>query len=124
MICIVRNVECGRMVLELNRGGCVARPFQLALTLSRYLSRISSPQLAHTFFPVDGTEEEEDVGEHTDGVDGGLGDERGSSFSMFDLCDSPSECDCNLNIEVALLDQIATKNRLLLPLTCSCLNLD
>lgn len=65
------------------------------------------------------------MGEHTDGVDGGLGDERGSSFSMFDLCDSPSECDCNENIGVVLLDQMATKypNKLLLPLTCSCLNL-
>lgn len=54
-------------------------------TLSRYLSRISSPQLAHTFFPVDGTEEAVDVGEQMDGVEDGLGEERVSSFSIFDL---------------------------------------
>lgn len=65
-------------------------------TLSRYRSRISRPQLAHTFLPVDGTDEAEalDVGEQMDGVDGGLGEQRGSSFSITDLWDSPSEWDC------------------------------
>lgn len=61
------------------------------LTLSRYLSRISRPQLAHTFFPVDGTELVVEMGEHTEGVDGLLGDERVSSRSMLDRWDSPSE---------------------------------
>lgn len=61
--------------------------------MSRYLSRISRPQLAHTFFPVDGTELAVDVGEHTDGVEGVLGDERVSSCSILDCCDSASECD-------------------------------
>lgn len=64
-----------------------ARP----LTFSRYLSRMSWPQLAHTFLPVDGTELAVEVGEHTEGVDGLLGDERVSSRSMLDRCDSPSE---------------------------------
>lgn len=59
------------------------------LTFSKYLSRISWPQLAHTFFPVDGTELVVEVGEHTEGVDGLLGDV--SSRSMLDRCDSPSE---------------------------------
>lgn len=59
------------------------------LTFSRYRSRISWPQLAHTFFPVDGTELVLEVGEHTEGVDGLLGDV--SSRSMVDRCDSPSE---------------------------------
>lgn len=61
------------------------------LTFSKYLSRISRPQLAHTFFPVDGTELLVEVGEHTEGVDGVLGDERVSSRSMLDRWDSPSE---------------------------------
>lgn len=43
------------------------------------------------FFPVDGTELAVEVGEHTDGVDGVLGDERVSSRSMLDRWDSPSE---------------------------------
>lgn len=64
------------------------------LTFSKYLSRISRPQLAHTFFPVDGTELVVEVGEHTEGVDGVLGDERVSSRSMLDRWDSPSEWDC------------------------------
>lgn len=59
------------------------------LTFSKYRSRISWPQLAHTFFPVDGTELVLEVGEHTEGVDGLLGDV--SSRSMLDRCDSPSE---------------------------------
>lgn len=63
----------------------------MCLTFSRYLSRISWPQLAHTFFPVDGTELVVEVGEQTEGVDGVLGDERVSSRSMLDRCDSPSE---------------------------------
>lgn len=67
-----------------------------ARTLSRYRSRISSPQLAHTFFPVDGTDEALDGGEQMDGVDGGLGEERGSSFSILDLWDSPSDCQWKL----------------------------
>lgn len=70
-----------------------------ARTLSRYRSRISSPQLAHTFFPVDGTDEALDGGEQMDGVDGGLGEERGSSFSILDLWDSPSDCDCQWKLE-------------------------
>lgn len=61
------------------------------LTFSKYLSRISWPQLAHRFFPVDGTELTVEVGEHTEGVDGVLGDERVSSRSMLDRWDSPSE---------------------------------
>lgn len=68
-------------------------------TFSRYLSNISRPQLAHTFFPVDGTEETVEVGEQMDGVEGGLGEERVSSFSILDLCDSPSECDYNDDIK-------------------------
>lgn len=52
---------------------------------------MSWPQLAHTFLPVDGTELAVEVGEHTEGVDGLLGDERVSSRSMLDRCDSPSE---------------------------------
>lgn len=58
---------------------------------------MSWPQLAHTFLPADGTELAVEVGEHTDGVDGLLllllvvGDERVSSRSMLDRCDSPSE---------------------------------
>lgn len=67
--------------------GCGVRP----LTFSRYLSRISCPQLAHVFFPVDGAELVVEVGEHTDGVDGVLGAERVSSRSMLDRWDSPSE---------------------------------
>lgn len=59
---------------------------------------MSWPQLAHTFLPADGTELAVEVGEHTDGVDGLLlllaGDERVSSRSMLDRCDSPSECGC------------------------------
>lgn len=35
-----------------------------------------------------------EVGEHTEGVDGVLGDERVSSRSMLDRCDSPSDWDC------------------------------
>lgn len=68
-----------------------------SLTFSRYLSKMSWPQLAHTFLPADGTELAVEVGEHTDGVDGLLllllvvGDERVSSRSMLDRCDSPSE---------------------------------
>lgn len=58
--------------------------------MSKYLSRISSPQLAHRFFPSDATELLE-VGEHTEGVEGLLGDERVSSRSMLDRWDSPSE---------------------------------
>lgn len=61
------------------------------VTFSKYLSRISRPQLAHTFLPVDGTELMVEVGEHTEGVDGVLGDERVSSRSMLDLWDSASE---------------------------------
>lgn len=64
------------------------------LTLSRYLSRISSPQLEQTFFPADGVEEEEDGGEQTDGVEGVLGAERASSFSRAPGSGSPSGCDC------------------------------
>lgn len=60
-------------------------------TLRRYLSSISKPQLAHTFFPVEGTEETVDVGEQMEGVDGGLGEERVSSLSIVDRWDSPSE---------------------------------
>lgn len=60
-------------------------------TLRRYLSRISKPQLAQTFFRVDSTEEAVEVGEQIDGVEGGLGEERVSSLSMFDRWDSPSE---------------------------------
>lgn len=68
----------------------------LVLTLSRYLSRISWPQLAHMFLPVEVEVAElaVEVGEHTEGVDGELGAERGSSRSMVDLWDSPSDWDC------------------------------
>lgn len=59
---------------------------------------MSCPQLAHTFLPADGTELAVEVGEHTDGVDGLLlllvGDERVSSLSILDRCNSPSECGC------------------------------
>lgn len=64
------------------------------LTLSRYRSRISSPQLEQTFLPADGVEEEEDGGEQTDGVEGVLGAERASSFSRAPGSGSPSGCDC------------------------------
>lgn len=60
---------------------------------------MSWPQLAHTFLPADGTELAVEVGEHTDGVEGLLlllvGEERVSSRSMLDRCDSPSECGCS-----------------------------
>lgn len=69
----------------------VKRKTKSPLTFSKYLSRISRPQLAHRFFPVDGTELVVEVGEHTEGVDGVLGEERVSSRSMLDRWDSPSE---------------------------------
>lgn len=59
-----------------------------------YLSRISWPQLAQTFFPSDGTELAVEIGEHTEGLEGLLGGEWVSSGSMLDRWDSPSEWDC------------------------------
>ena len=64
---------------------CVVR------TLSKYLSTISRPQLAHVlFFPADCSEPAVEVGEQPDGVDAGLGEDP-SSRSMADRWDSPSE---------------------------------
>lgn len=51
------------------------------LTLSRYRSRISRPQLEQMFLPADGTEEAAEGGEQTDGVLGVQGEARPSSLS-------------------------------------------
>lgn len=90
---------------------CKNKPVALGppLTFSKYLSRISWPQLAHTFLPVDGTELAVEVGEHTEGVDGLLGDV--SSRSMLDRCDSPSEWDCKRRQEQSSEAQKAARSR-------------
>lgn len=84
---------------------------------------MSWPQLAHTFLPVDGTELAVEVGEHTDGVDGLLlplvGDERVSSRSMLDRCDSPSECGCRRDTRLSQTHALSTSRFTLLAVAIS-----
>lgn len=61
------------------------------LTLSRYRSRISRPQLEQMFLPADGTEEAAEGGEQTDGVLGVQGEARPSSLSRAPASASESD---------------------------------
>lgn len=76
-----------RALLPRSPSGCSSHPTSThatphpRLTLSRYRSKISRPQLEQMFLPADGTEEEAEGGEQTDGVLGVHGEARPSSLS-------------------------------------------